>query len=407
MKKFGNYLLTILFLCFIFGIGTYMLISDKEEVSFYENRTLAKSPELAFSKVMDGTYTKEYETFVTDHFFKKGEWVKGYIQWQRLTGQTFVQDYYISDDEWIYPKPVQYTAYSNIDKTIANVRELSEYTKERDMELFLFSLPNRYLILDPEYPSHVTSGLEYKNKEYYLSELSKLEDIHVVDIAQSFREQFTEEELKDLYYQTDHHWNAEGAFEGYKTIYNTLNEHSEVFDEPAFNEDNFEKACYKDQNFIGSYNRQLYELIETDDSVCTIMPTNFDFNNVKVYRGAVTNENQVADWQNIYGKDLEKDLRVIDYAGIFTTDFKELTIVNPKKEKEGTKVLFIKDSYANPMSFWLSQHFYQTTFFDIRHNQDRTLYDYLENNDFDMIAFLYNDTTIFPQMYDFRLEEGK
>jgi len=404
MKKFGNYLLTILLLCFIFGIGVYMQLSEKEEISFYENRALAKSPEVSLANVLDGTFTKEYETFFTDHFYEKGEWVKGYIQWQRLTGQTFIQDYYISNDDWIYPKPVQYTSFDNIDKTVANLKELADYTNEKDMELFLFSLPNRYLILDPVYPPHVTNGLEYKNKEYYLNELSKVEDIQVVDVAQQFREKFTHDELKDLYYQTDHHWNADGAFEGYKTIYNTLNEQSEVFNEPKLNEESFNKSCYNNQNFIGSYNRQLYELIDTKDIVCTMMPTDFDFNNLQVYRGAITKENEV-DWKNIYGKDLTKDLRVIDYAGIFTSDFKEINIINPEKKDDGSKVLFIKDSYANPMSFWLSQHFYQSTFYDMRYNSDRTLYEYLDQNEFDMIVFLYNDTTIMPQMYDFNLEE--
>lgn len=406
MKKIGNYLLTILFLGFIFGIGVYMQLSEKEEISFYENRALAESPDLTLKKVVDGSYTEEYETYFTDHFFAKGDWVKGYIQWQRLTGQTFIQDYYISEDEWIYPKPVQYASFNNIDKSVANLKELTDYTKENGIELFYFSLPNRYLILDPVYPSHVLSGLEQKNKEYFLNEVSSVEDLHVVDVAQNFRDSFTQEELKELYYQTDHHWNVDGAFEGYKAIYNVLNEQSNVFEEPAFNKENFAKACYDNNQFIGSYNRQLYELIETKDSVCTMMPTKFDFNTLDVYRGVITKENKIEDWQNVYGSDLEKDQRVIDYAGMFTGDFKELSIINPQKKEEGTRVLFIKDSYANPMSFWLTQHFYQTTFYDMRYNKDRTLYEYLEKNDFDMIAFLYNDTTLLTPMYDFNLEEA-
>lgn len=400
MKKLGNYLLTILFIAFIFGIGAYMQFSEKEEISFYENRTLAKSPELSFDKVMDASFTKDYETYFTDHFYEKGEWVKGYIQWQRLTGQTFIQDYFIDDEDWIFPKP---GTYKNVNKTVEYMNELAEYTREKNIELMLFSLPNRFLILDPEYPSHVTSGVEYVNKRYFLNQLSKIEGLRVFDVAQVFRDQFTHDELKDLYYQTDHHWNADGAFEGYKAVYNILNEQSMNFNEPPFNEEQFEKACYEDEHFIGSYNRQLYELIETDDAVCTIMPTNFDFNNVQVYKGPIEQQFQVP-WTDIYGTGLNKNQRVIDYGGIFTNDYREFSIVNPAKVDEGTKVLFIKDSYANPMTFWLSQHFYQTTFYDIRHNQDRSLYQYLDENEFDMVAFLYNDTTVFPRMFNFNME---
>ncbi|SOC34876.1 DHHW family protein [Ureibacillus acetophenoni] len=400
MKKLGNYLLTLLFIGFIFGIGAYMQFGEKEEISFYENRTLAKSPELSIEKVVDASFSKDYESYFTDHFYEKGEWVKGYIQWQRLTGQTFIQDYFIDEDDWIYPKP---GTYKNINKTVEYMNEFAEYTRERNIELMLFSLPNRFLILDPEYPSHVISGVEFANKRYFLNQFSKIEGLRVFNLAQTFRDQFTHEELKDMYYQTDHHWNVDGAFVGYKTIYNILNEESAYFDEPSFNENEFEKVCYEDEHFLGSYNRQLYELIETDDAVCTIMPTNFDFNDVEVYKGPIEQQFQVP-WTDIYGTGLNKNQRVVAYGDIFTDDYREFSIINPAKAEVGTKVLFIKDSYANPMTFWLSQHFYQTTFYDIRHNQDRPLYQYLEENKFDMIVFLYNDTTVFPRMYNFNME---
>ncbi|RUL49817.1 DHHW family protein [Lysinibacillus antri] len=400
MKSFSNYLLTLLFICFIIGIGAYVWLSEKADISFYENRTLAKMPEISVEKMLDASFTKEYETYFTDHFAGKDRWVKGYIQWQMLTNQTLIQDYYIAADDWIYPKPADELEYDQIDFSIKNVKQLSEYTQKHNMEFFLFSLPNRYLILEPPYPAYLSNNYEFKHKEYYFNELSKIDALNVIDVSQSFEDQFSYEKLKNMYYQTDHHWTVDGAFEAYKIIYNSLNEKYDLFQEPSFNEANFDRQCY-DQNFIGSYNRQLYELIETDDEVCTMMPTNFDFNTLEVYV-----DGEKLPWDSVYGSGLNKEADFIDYAGIFTKDFRELNIINPAKE-DGAKVLFIKDSYANPMSFWLAQHFYQTTFFDIRHNQDRTLYEYLNNNEFDAIVFLYNSTTVFANMYNFNLEKLK
>ncbi|MDN4492171.1 DHHW family protein [Ureibacillus aquaedulcis] len=407
MKKLSNYLTILLFIGFIIGVGAYIQLSEKEDISFYENRTLAKNPEVSVEKFVDGSYTKEYETYITDHFAAKDTWIKGYIQWQRLTNQTFIQDYYISkEDNWIYPKPASYVDYAGLDKTVANMEGLAEYTDQHNMELFLFSLPNRYLILDPDYPSFITHGYEYEQKEYYLDGLSKVDNLHLKDVAQDFRNNFTEEEVKELYYQTDHHWNVDGAFEGYKVIYNTLNEQSEYFNEPSLDKEAFSKKCYDNNNFIGSYNRQLYQLVKTEDAICSMIPSNVDFNTWEVYKGGISEETKTI-WSNIYGSDLEKENEhnVTDYAGIFTADYKELTVINPAKEKEGIKALFIKDSYANPMTFWLPEHFYQTTFYDMRYNNNRSLYEYLENNEFDMIVFLYNDTTVNSVMYDFSLEE--
>lgn len=402
MKRLGQYLLMFLFLGSIIVIGSYIQLSPKKEISYYENRKLAEHPELTMEAVKNGVFMGEYETYITDHFAWKDEWVKGYIQWQHASNQTFIQDYFVSDDLWIYPKPAEVLEYHKLDISINSLRELANYTEANNTKLFYFSLPNRYLILEPPYPSYLKSDIEFLHRDYFLNGLSSIEGLHVVDVGKAFKENFTNDQLKELYYQTDHHWNVDGAFEGYRNIYEALNEQLQNFSEPPFERDHFTKKCYEDRTFLGSYNRQLYELIETDDAVCTSIPNNVDLNLLDIYVGSVAEENKVP-WQHVFGSGLHQPSTVVNYAEMFTTDYRELTIVNPAKKAEGTKVLFIKDSYANPMSLWLAQHFYETTIFDIRHNQDRTLYSFLENHDYDLIAFLYNDTTLFPNMYDFHL----
>lgn len=69
--------------------------------------------------------------------------------------------------------------------------------------------------------------------------------------------------------------------------------------------------------------------------------------------------------------------------------------------------IIFKDSYVNPLTQLMSQHYYQTTFYDIRYNQDRTVYEYIEKHDFDTVAILYNNGTLFSTMYDFDLSEKK
>lgn len=400
MKKISQYLLIFLFLGSIIAIGAYTLLGPKKEISYYENRALSEQPEVTTESIKNGVVMKDFETYITDHIAGKDEWVKGFMQWQNITDQTFVQDHFITNDLWIYPKPAEVLEYHKLDISIDKVRELTDYTKARNTELFYFSLPNRYLILEPPYPSYIKSDIEFLHRDYFLNGLSSIEGVNVVDVANEFKENFTNDELKELYYQTDHHWNVDGAFEAYRMIVEALNEQSAYLNEPPFDDERFTKKCYEDHTFLGSYNLQLYELIETDDAVCT---SNFDVDQLDVYVGSIAEENKVP-WQHVYGSELRQSTAGIKYSGIFTTDYKQLTMVNSEKEAEGTKVLFIKDSYANPMSLWLAEHFYETTIFDIRHNQDRTLYSFLENHDYDLIAFLYNDTTLFPNMYDFHLD---
>lgn len=400
MNKIGQYLLIFLFLGSVIAIGAYTLLGPKKEISYYENRALSEQPEVTTDSIKNGVVMKEFETYITDHIAGKDEWVKGYMQWQNLTDQTFVQDHFITDDLWIYPKPAEILEYHKLDISIEHITELAEYTENHNTELFYFSLPNRFLILEPPYPSYIRSDIEFLHRDYFLKGLSTIEGLTIVDVAKMFEKNFTNDELKELYYQTDHHWNVDGAFEGYRMIYEALNKRSKHFNEPPFARDLFTKKCYDDITLLGSYNRQLYEVIKTEDVVCTKFSNSY--NELEIYVGSASAENKVP-WQEVYASELQQPGTDINYAGMFTTDYRELTIVNPAKKSEGTKVLFIKDSYANPMSLWLAQHFYETTIFDIRHNQDRTLYSFLENHDYDLIAFLYNDTTLFPNMYDFHL----
>lgn len=405
MEKLGNYIITILFICFIFGLGILIQILPDRPASFYENRGLAQKPNMSVESIVDGNFTKEYENYFTDQFVGRDYWMQGYLGWQQMTNQTYFFKYYVSNDDWIYPKPLSYFAQSSIDRSIENMHEITNYAKERQIEIFFFSLPSRTNVLKAPFPSYIAEGYNMMSKSYFIDRLP-YDYLTVINMGDIFKAKYTENELKDLYFQTDHHWNVYGAFSGYEIIYNTFNQKSSHFYEPIFNKDSYIEQCYDEENFLGSYNKQLYQLVDpSTDRACIITPIHFDGKDFQIFLGEPQSGEQVK-WNEIYGKDLRKNKNIIEYSGLFTGDHREINIINPMKENENTKVLFIKDSYANPLTMWLPQHFYKTTFFDIRYNNDRSLYKYLEENEYDIIAFLYNDETLFSSMYDFHLQEN-
>lgn len=404
MKKLGQYLLTALFIGFIITIGMSFWMNPDKAISFNENRSLAQKPVVTTDAIIDGSFTKAYESYFTDQFPERDRWVEGYLDWQQLTNQTFLFDYFVSeDDEWIFPKPMDYFADDNIDRSIAYMHELTDYAQKNEIELFFFSLPERTISLKAPFPFYIKEGYEQANKDYFLDGLPK-QGLTVVNMGGLFQNKFSQDELKDLYFQTDHHWNANGAFEGYKIIYDVLNKQSRHFNEPAFRSDIYESQCFPEENFLGSYNKQLYGMVNTTDVPCIITPTTLDYHDLEVYAGPVRDDLKVP-YDSIYGRDLNKKLDWLEYAGLFTGDYRELNIINPHKKAADTKVLVLKDSYANPLTLWVSQHFYQTTYYDMRYNTDRTLYEFIEQNDYDTIIFLYNDLTVFSSMYDFHLSE--
>ncbi|MGN1401807.1 MAG: DHHW family protein [Bacillus sp. (in: firmicutes)] len=60
-----------------------------------------------------------------------------------------------------------------------------------------------------------------------ISGLSK--NFSVINNSEYFTDTFTSEEMEDMYYKTDHHWNHLGTYESYKRLFTVLSEeHSEI-----------------------------------------------------------------------------------------------------------------------------------------------------------------------------------
>lgn len=404
MKTISNIVLSVCFLAFVFGMAVKMEYTPDKKESYYEHRILASEPEVKIDKLADGTFAKEYESYFTDQFINRDEWIKMYLNWQKMTDQTYIYKYLITDDRWVFPQPVSEFAKSSYDKTIASMKDLNKYTAEREIELFYFSLPDRKNIFEIPYPSYTEPNLAETNKEYVLSNLPK-EPMHVVDVSETFKKKFDQNELKDLFYVTDHHWNMAGAFEGYKIIRNNLAEKSSNFTDGETDESLYAMKCFDDKKFMGGYNRQLYGMIDFDrENICHMQSNEYDISSFDVYTGPVAKETKT-DWKKVYGKALYEEPKLVDYPGVYTADWRELNIINPGKKEEGKRVLILKDSYANPLTQLISQHYYQTTFYDMRYNMDRSVYEFLEKNEYDTIIFLYNNANMFSLMYDFDLSE--
>jgi SGNH hydrolase-like domain, acetyltransferase AlgX len=406
MKTVSNTVLSVCFLAFVFGMGIFMEYTPDREQSYYENRVLATEPKMKLDKLADGSFVKEYESYFTDQFIERDEWIKMYLNWQKMTDQTYIYKYFITDDRWVFPQPVSEFSKGSFDKSIASMKEFNEYTAKKGVELFYFSLPDRKNVFDVPYPSYAAMNLTETNKDYVLSRFPQ-EPMHVVDLSKPFREKFDQEQLKDLYFVSDHHWNMSGAYEGYKLIRESLAKQSEHYTDGVIDEKQYKKTCYDHKKFMGGYNKQLYGMIDLDrEKICHIESNEYDLSTFELYLGPVAKETKTT-WDKIYGKGLSAEGELVDYGTVFTGDMREFNVINPAKKEEGKRLLILKDSYANPLTQLMSQHYYQTTFYDIRYNQDRSVVDYMEKHDFDTVVILYNNGTLFSTMYDFDLSDKK
>ena len=64
------------FLLFIFGIGLFTIVSRDRSFSERENRPLAQMPEWTIDNFISGKFTDRFETYLSDQFVWKDNWVE-------------------------------------------------------------------------------------------------------------------------------------------------------------------------------------------------------------------------------------------------------------------------------------------------------------------------------------------
>lgn len=401
LNKFGKILLTSLFLTYLFVIGIYKIWAPDLLESEVEFRKLVQKPRLTLNNFIDATYMKDFEAYFTDQFPGRNVWLENYINYQLLSNKTYVYSYYMADENIIMPKPdfnFSIEGKAAIEETTEKVNSFSAYLKQNNKEFYIFLTPHKYTTLEFLYPNYIRQGSLREAVDHFMANLNE-DNVISVDMTKEFSD-FSEKELKNMYWKTDHHWNINGALEGYKIIANTLEKHSKHGNvvEESLDNDYYQRACANDSTpFIGTYNRQLYLSVNTDDeeNMCTLINDEV-FSNFEV----VLNGKKVEPYEvyatGIFGESKER----IYYGDIFTNDLREIKIINEKNKGSGN-ILIVKDSYANPIIYHIAQNFHQTTVYDPRYNQDRTIKEYIEANDFDAVAIVYNSTHLTGANYNF------
>lgn len=398
MKKYGKLILITLFITYIFVIGIYLMLTTDNIKSNTENRELSQKPDFSYNSFAKGTYMKEFEDYFTDQFPGRDVWLKSYVNYQRMVDSTYVNGFYITEDNWILNRPVHTFHKKKMDMSTGKVNDFGKYLKKKDIDFFYFLAPHKASMFRDMLPDYIERGSEIRSVNYFMSNLDN-NVVTPLNMVEKFKNNFTLDEIKNMYFQTDHHWNIYGAFEGYKMIMDVLDENGLNVDEDKYMNINlYKKECISPNKlFLGSTNRQLYMAIKSDDNkdMCTL--TNRDvFLEYKVKQG-----NKKIKPFDLYARALDdKNNNIIHYREVFTNNKREINIIN-NRNRGGESILIIKDSYANPIIYHIAQHFYKTTVYDPRHNKDRSIKDFIDKEDFDKVAILYNSSHLRGVNYNF------
>lgn len=368
-RRWGNIRLTAKgFTAIFILILALMFLADIAEpdksFSERENRYLAEKPTLSAAHLLNGTFETDYETYIDDQFLWRDGFVnlKGLSEAMLLKGENnaiiFGKDGYLFNKYLTLP-----------DQYEKNINAIAQFAQNYpEIPIHVLIAPNSYAVLDQKMPEGVMNVDEIavlnETKQMLESGSTNLDCIETASVLNAHEEAY-------LYYRSDHHWTTEGAYWAY-TAYCKA-EGIEPVSLSAY-------TPHEVPGFYGTLYASAGRLNGDPDVI-----TYYDIPGAYV---TLSGEGPLplydlsdADGRDKYGLFLYNNPSQM-------TVFSGKEGVQPLSDEKKTRLLVIKDSYANCFLPFLTAHYDEMEVVDLRYfNRGISA---LMEEDWDAVLILYN-----------------
>ena len=352
MKKNINKITIFIFLGLLYTLSILNIFAPKNEISYNENRTLAKAPEFTIENLIEGKYTEELEVYVQDQFVLRDQFIMINAIFNQVLLKLESNNVYIGKDNYLFNQFISYD-YDNLKYNIKNLNNfINPFT--------VILVPNSQTIND-----NLLSKYAYNiNQDEVTDNIAKqlLDHVTLIDVYDSLKE------VDDAYFKTDHHWNHLGAYKIYQEymISKGLKPLEYTFSEVT---NDFKGTLYSKSGLFYYPSESLYKINELDDYDISVK-----FNQEDTIYDSVYFDEQL----------LKKD----KYLYYFKDNFGQVRITNNNSLTDN-KLIVVKDSYANILVPYLIPHYDEIIMIDLRHNIDKVS-EIMEKEDISEMLFIYS-----------------
>lgn len=337
-----NKVTAAVFCLLLFGFTAWSLFKPDVRFSERENRMLAARPEWSAAGLFAGTFTREYEEYITDQFPERDSWVSLKVLAERLSGRKETNDVYFGKNGYLLEK-----------FPASDYRSEQAVKNKKALRVFLEQMQNRFgeervkAVLVPGAASVLTEQLPFMAVPYpEQEELAcwREEMPGILDLS-GIREENTE---TGLYYRTDHHWTTEGAYEAYRLWASDMG-----FEPAETGEFAWETLS---EEFLGTvYSKAGYPGMKPD---AILAPR---FSGEDAVRVEYDRDGQKKE--SLYER---KHLETKDKYAVFLDGNHSLADIHTSVEN-GRTLLLVKDSYANCFVPFAARHYERILVVDLRY----------------------------------------
>ena len=363
MNKISKFITIILFFGFLITLAILTIILPKKTFSLQENRTLSTLPEFSIDDVKSKDYMDGIDTFVSDHFVLRSNWITMKTNSELLSGKKDTNGVYISDDMLL--EKLEKPDYDTVTKSIISI---NDFALKYDLPVYVMIAPTSAGVYSEKLPEFAPKFDQKAFIDYIYEGLTSLNivTLDAFSALYSTRDDY-------VYYRTDHHWTTLGAYYAYAMAINKMG-----FNHIPLSQFDIEHAS---DEFLGTlYSKVLYNGVKEDTM------DYYHYNDgAKVTSVVVDNGVKKETYDSLYFRDFlnKKD----KYSSFTGSNMPSITInTNAISDK---KLLLIKDSYAHCFVPFLAQHYSQIEMVDLRYINNYL--DKIEDiESYDQVMILYN-----------------
>ncbi len=365
MKKAFKHLPTIVFIVFIFSMTILFFALPKKEYSSSEKRYLAEFPTLTVDTFFSGDFGEDFEKYLSDHTAFRNFWVGLNSYYNYTLGNPLSNGIYKCDDGYLLNDPPK------TERLSTNIDVIAEFSTASNLPSTVLLAPSTGYVTNDVLPNkHIVyhDDTLFENVSATLSE----NDITFVDIRDTFKNEY--KNGTQVYYKTDHHWTAEGAYLAYCELADKLGY-------TANSKDNYEITTHG--GFYGTtYSSSGYWFTKPDDIEVweskTIKETDIEV--------SITDNGETTTSSSMFFLD---NLNDDDKYPVYLDGNHPYTIIKNKAIKDGEKLLVIKDSFAHSLVPFLAEHYEEIVMIDMRYYK-QSVSELIKNGDFDRMLYVYS-----------------
>lgn len=374
MKRVAKGCCIICFLGILFVSAIQTITSEKETISYYENRMLAKWPECSKETLLSGEYPAAISAYLKDHFagreqaLRAGTWLNLHVLHKPVVNDVVVQKELLLPYLPYAEDPTEEDTKKKADAMADNIANAARLTEENGGTYCYVMVPCQYAMFPEKYPDYLYNRqIRTEQERQHLKKALTERGVTFVDMGEVFAAQENPGQYSSA---IDNHYSLQGAFLTYETIAKTLEQQKDITLQLP------EDVTFTpvENPYLGSRNRKLFGLWQ---------------NGEKLYRAEFAEnipfcrkDNGVDVPATLY-KTPETATEDVLYEYYMGGDVAE-TVIQTQRSTLPNGLIY-GDSFTNALEVLAYSSFNEMRSLDFRHYQKKSLETYLQEYQPDVV----------------------